>query len=162
MPAVVVELLRLSAGLGGLGVTRTQAPLRGAPDELARALAGVQGGAPAGVVLHSTSWRYERGRLLLTYALFPAAADPLTEPLEHLHVVTGPDPLRPGPRAVDVRAVAAHAVRHLADLAERDPHVKRCAQSAPGAWQVLCDVGAQVHTGVSPPPQRAFPLPRPA
>lgn len=83
------------------------------PDELARELAGVRGGAQPGVVLHSTSWRHTGAELIVTYALFPDLRAGAGQPLR-LHLVTGPGPLEPSPLQVAAEHVAAHAVRHLA------------------------------------------------
>jgi hypothetical protein len=65
------------------------------------------------LVVHSTSWRYEHGALLLTYLAY---SDEL--PFDDLpHVL---------PRETDavgtgVAAVVAHAIRHLAFLASQEP-----------------------------------------
>ncbi len=64
-------------------------------------------------VVHSTSWRYERGCLLLTYLAY---SDEL--PFEELPQVL--------PRDADavgkgIPSVAAHAIRHLAFLSSQEP-----------------------------------------
>lgn len=115
------------------------------PDDLARELAGVTGGAQPGVVLHSTSWRHTGSELIVTYALFPDLRAGAGQPLRP-HLVTGPGPLEPSPVTVAAGHVAAHAVRHLADLAaDRDPHVVSCAGMRPDAWQLLARHARAVH-----------------
>ena len=83
---------------------------------------------------------------MLTYALFPAADARVSwQPLhEHLAVCQGP--LHPSPEHVRDRHVAAHAARHLADLAAgRDPHLTRCAELRPYDWHLLQAHAATVH-----------------
>ena len=65
------------------------------------------------VVVHSTSWRYEHGVLLLTYLAY---SDEL--PFDGLpHVLPrGTDAVGTG-----VASVVAHAIRHLAFLASQEP-----------------------------------------
>lgn len=103
-------------------------------------------------VLHSTSWRQEpEGTVVLSYAALPdphpqLAATPLTGPA----IVCSGDPLRPAPDGLHAHHVAAHAVRHLADLAGRDPAIAAVAAAADGSpalWQALIAVAASVPTG---------------
>lgn len=65
------------------------------------------------VVVHSTSWRYEHGTLVLTYLAY---SDEL--PFDAL-----PRVLPRGTEAVGsgVAAVVAHAIRHLAFLCRQEP-----------------------------------------
>lgn len=147
--AVVVELVGLRVDRDELRWSVSRAPLATGqtPDELARSLAGssVQS-TGRGVVLHSTSWRYGPDALTVTYALFPDPRRVLTTPLAGHHLVTGPGPLHPAPVEVGEHHVAAHAVRHLSDLAaDRDPHIVGCAQERPHAWQVLAAHAGRVH-----------------
>ena len=145
---VVVEVVRLSVWRGRLRWQVARARLLGLakPDGLARELAGVRSRADPGVVLHSTSWRHTGSELIVTYALFPdlrATAD--GQPLGK-HLVAGPGALRPSPLAIADRHVAAHAIRHLADLAAgRDPHVVGCARRRPSEWKLLAEHARQVH-----------------
>lgn len=144
---VVVEVVGLSVCDGRLHWTLRRAALSGSakPDVLARELAELTREPAPGVVLHSTSWRHTGRDLVLTYALFPGPAAAGGRHLEH-HVVTGPGPLHPTPTHVGDRHVAAHAARHLADLATgRDPHVVACVQQRPGDWQLLAEHAVQVH-----------------
>lgn len=115
-----------------------------APDAVARKLAGDAGEVP-GAVLHSTSWRSEPDAIVLTYALFPSP-NATDDEVVGRHVVTGPDATHPAPRTVTQAHLAAHAVRHLADLSHgRDPHITRCAEGAPGPWTALRQHALQVH-----------------
>lgn len=150
---MLVELVRLGVHRGALRWSPSSAPLTGGePDDVARALAGLAAeGAPAepGRTLHSTSWRYDDGAVVLTYAVFPdPGAHAGWEPLgEHLAVCAGP--VSPGPPHVDGSQVAAHAARHLAYLAAgRDPHLTRCARQDPGPWALLAERAAEVHAHV--------------
>ena len=72
-------------------------------------------------VVHSTSWRYERGRLVLSYLVY---SDRLALPgrVRRARVTALPSPEEPARSAEDRdRAVASHALRHLAFLASEDP-----------------------------------------
>lgn len=121
------------------------------PDDVAAALAGVDRPGSLVGVLHSTSWRHEaRGGLVLTYAALPdpdltAPATALTSP----SVVASGDPLRPSPDLVHAHHIAAHAVRHLADLAERDPAISAVARRPEhrSLWQAMSTVAATTPTG---------------
>jgi hypothetical protein len=85
------------------------------PDETART--GTAGLFPAvplrRVVVHSTSWRYEHGTLLLTYLAysddFPFDDLPQVLPRDAKAVGTG------------VASVVAHAIAHLAFLVRQEP-----------------------------------------
>ena len=147
---VHVELVRLSVH-GGVLRWRAEAtvlPSGRHPDDLAREAARTDlERATPGAVLHSTSWRMQGEGLVLTYALFPAVAadgDGAGELLAQ-HVVAGPDAVHPSPVQVGAAHVATHAARHLHDLAERDPNVRRCAEQDGGAWAVLARHAALVH-----------------
>ncbi|WP_380165038.1 hypothetical protein [Jannaschia sp. R86511] len=168
-PAVEVEVLLLRpAGVDGLGYRVLRAALTGrsSPDEVATAsyraarasgaerADGADGADGADVqVLHSTSWRYEPGRgVVLTYAALPdpdptAPGTTLVDPA----VVSSGDPLRPAPDLLHGHHVVAHAVRHLAELARRDPAVRAAAGTADEAgrelWRRLTDLAPRVPTG---------------
>ena len=78
--------------------------------------------------MHSTSWRHDRGRLVLTYL---AALEDPGDPPEGFEAApvrradlargsaTGPPP------AIGVEAVVEHALRHLAWLLGDDPAIRR-------------------------------------
>ncbi|QYC42589.1 hypothetical protein Nocox_24930 [Nonomuraea coxensis DSM 45129] len=132
---VSVETLMLRVGTDNRWSYRhaTTSPRAGeTPDEAARRLAGVRGDDP-GVVLHSTSWRYEPdGRVVLTYAVCPDPAPWL--PAEHapdLEIARGAGPATPSPDHVTLANVVAHAVRHLAFLVAEDPVVARALARHP-------------------------------
>ena len=114
-------------------------PADASPDERAVQLVRCSSG-----LCHSTSWWQDRpGLLVLTYAAAPdpcfyEAAAPLHLPL----VVTGGGALHPRPVEVEAGHVAAHAVRHLADLARRDPVVREVAQHDPSLWSAVDDAAA--------------------
>jgi len=145
---VVVEVFGLSVSGGRLYWRVRRAPLSGAlhPDTLARALAQADDELDVGVVLHSTSWRHTRTEMIVTYALFPDLRPGDEVRLLEQHLVSGPGPLHPSPPSVGDGHVAAHAVRHLADLAaDRDPHVTACRRLRPFDWQLLAEHARQVH-----------------
>lgn len=147
--AVSVQLLRI----GVLdGVLRWSSTCRGlgdgqAPDDLARALAKLPNlPADSGLALHSTSWRFERGRVVLTYALFPDPGVRASWAGVGEHVAISEGPVNPSPQQLCDASVAAHAARHLADLAGgRDPHLVTCAHRQPRAWQCLLQHADRVH-----------------
>ena len=145
--SVVVETLLLRLLDDGVLAVRwvtAPAPADADLDRVAHELAGPLDG-DGGAVLHSTSWRSEPpGRLVVTYAALPdpdlaAAAVPLLEPA----VVVGPTSLQPSPRLLHGHHVAAHAVRHLADLADRDPVVRAAAALQPELWDAVARTAAR-------------------
>ena len=85
------------------------------PDETARSgTASLFPGLPMRrVVVHSTSWRYEQGTLLLTYLAY---SDEL--PFDDLPHVLPRDAKAVG---TGVASVVAHAIAHLAFLAGQEP-----------------------------------------
>jgi hypothetical protein len=78
-------------------------------------------------IVHSTSWRYEDGRIVLTYVVVvepprllpPDSLEPA--PIERSDLARG-DATAP-PAAITVKAVLEHAVRHLAWLNREDPAI---------------------------------------
>ena len=77
-------------------------------------------------VVHSTSWRHEDGRLVLTYIAVLAAGPPPAAGLVARPASPGA-PARGGPTTppviLDVDQVLNHALRHLAWLQRDDPAV---------------------------------------
>lgn len=79
------------------------------------------------VVVHSTSWRHEEGRVILTYIAVVAPprelpADSLTElPVGRAELARGE--AMAAPQAIGVEAVLEHALRHLSWLVKDDPAV---------------------------------------
>jgi hypothetical protein len=65
------------------------------------------------VVVHSTSWRYEHGTLVLTYLAY---SDEL--PFDGLPQIL---PRETEAVGADVASVVAHAIRHLAFLSRQEP-----------------------------------------
>lgn len=131
---VSVETLMLRVDAGGRWSYRTASaiPLPGeSPDETARRLGGISAADPATVV-HSTSWRYEPGTVVLTYAICPDPEPwlPATE-APVLEIARGPAPAAPSPAGFSLVNVVAHAVRHLAFLMAEDPVVARALARHP-------------------------------
>jgi hypothetical protein len=124
------------------------------PDSCARSLAG-----PGVGLLHSTSWRYTDGGIVLTYAGLP---DPdhtaRAEPVPDLPAIRGTDPLTPSPPGVREVDVAAHACRHLAFLRHTDPQVAGTIAEATEIWDLI-DVFTPAVAGLLPMASRqALPL----
>jgi hypothetical protein len=104
------------------------------------------------VVVHSTSWRYEQDRLVLTYLAVVEAPDRpseflVEEPVERSDLARG-DVLAP-PDDIGVTQVIEHAFRHLAWLVVDDPAI---AEALPDWTQSLATY--------EPEPFRAFGAPR--
>jgi len=78
-------------------------------------------------VVHSTSWRYEQGRIVLTYVVVVDSPQHLPPDSLELVSVTRSDLARGSSMApaesIAVEAVLEHAVRHLAWLSRDDPAV---------------------------------------
>jgi len=135
----VLVLRLLDDGRLGHRWVRGRVGSEDSPDELAVELASCTAG-----LCHSTSWRREAtGRLVLTYAALPdhcldEPATPLPVPL----VLTGGEALRPSPAEVDRAHVAAHAVRHLDDLAVRDPVVVELVRQDAPIWLAVAEAAA--------------------
>jgi hypothetical protein len=89
----------------------------------------------APLVVHSTSWRHEEGRIILTYVA--AVESPGKLPPDSLSItpVTRAEIARGGamapPTAIDVGAVLEHALRHLSWLVRDDPAI----ENALSAWK---------------------------
>lgn len=150
---VEVVFLRADGDQATLQYRFTHAAMSGEqhPDDVAAALVRAGGRGTQVDVLHSTSWRYESGAgVVLTYAALPdpdrdAPATALLAP----SVVASGDPLRPSPDLVHAHHVAAHAVRHLAELAQRDPAVVAAAARPEhhGLWRAIATAAATTPTG---------------
>jgi class 3 adenylate cyclase/CRP-like cAMP-binding protein/tetratricopeptide (TPR) repeat protein len=79
------------------------------------------------VAVHSTSWRFERGRLVVTYLAVLDVSDPSVEGFQATEVRrrelargTAFDP----PPSIEIDHVVEHALRHLAWLGRDDPVIK--------------------------------------
>jgi hypothetical protein len=79
------------------------------------------------IAVHSTSWRHEDGRVILTYVA--VVADPTTLPKDSLVrlPVRRAELARGGaitaPKSIGVDAVLEHALRHLSWLVQDDPAI---------------------------------------
>jgi hypothetical protein len=79
------------------------------------------------IAVHSTSWRHEDGRVILTYVA--VVADPATLPKDSLVrlPVRRAELARGGaitaPKSIGVDAVLEHALRHLSWLVQDDPAI---------------------------------------
>jgi hypothetical protein len=145
---VLVEVVLLRLGPDGHLEHRTVASELASPSDVDDHALALSGGLASDAVLHSTSWRQEQGRLVLTYAALPdpnpaAPAQSLVAP----SVVAGSTSLRPSPDVLHAHHVAAHAVRHLADLAERDPVVTAAAAQQPQLWAEVTRTARRTPTG---------------
>jgi hypothetical protein len=89
------------------------------------------------IVVHSTSWRHEQGRVILTYVAVvspPGSLPPdslVTVPVRRADLARGE--AMAAPTSIGVEAVLEHALRHLSWLVSDDPAVMR----ALGAWTGL-------------------------
>ncbi|MGY0237177.1 hypothetical protein [Longispora urticae] len=134
---VEIELLWLGVHHGAL----TYRALRDAlgedesPDAAARQLARTFPASAPPALLHSTSWRYDTGQVVLTYV---AACDPTPQRgrvLSPVPPARSGDLLAPCPLAVSVVQVASHACRHLAMLRVTDEHI--AAAAGPEFWELI-------------------------
>lgn len=88
----------------------------------------------APVVVHSTSWRHEEGRVILTYVAVVALPESLPPdslvslPVRRTDLARGE--AMAAPMAIGVDAVLEHALRHLSWLVHDDPAV----MSALAGW----------------------------
>lgn len=119
------------------------------PDDAALALLP-EIGEETLIVCHSTSWRWAADQsVVLTYATvspYPSGA-PATS-LGDTFVVTSGDARRPRPPQLHAHHVVAHAVQHLADLAQRDPGIRSVAEQSANraAWRDLDSVARSLRT----------------
>jgi hypothetical protein len=101
------------------------------PDTSVREFADARLGEPDALrVVHSTSWRHERGRIVLSYLVY---SDRLSPPgrSRRARLDALPSPEEPARDARDRdRAVASHALRHLAFLVAEEPEEYRAKLSA--------------------------------
>ncbi|MEV6347107.1 hypothetical protein [Actinoplanes sp. NPDC051851] len=145
---VVVETVLLGMRDGRLTCRLDEARLADGdhPDALARRLAGfTESSAIPGRMVHSTSWRFDAGRIVLTYAALPDP-DPRTAVFHEAPVETarGADPMSPSPEYVGHADVIAHACRHLAFLRRTDPVAATAAEQVGGLWELLDEYAPDV------------------
>ena len=95
------------------------------------------------MVVHSTSWRHEQGRVILTYV----AVVPLPETLPPDSLVQLPvrraelarGEAMAAPSTIAVEAVLEHALRHLSWLVKDDPAVMRLTEHTRSTIQAMLD-----------------------
>lgn len=100
------------------------------PDTSVREFADGRLGEPDALrVVHSTSWRYERDQIVLSYLVYSdRLAPPGRSRRARLDALPSPEEPARDTRDRD-RAVASHALRHLAFLAAQDPKEYRAKLS---------------------------------
>jgi hypothetical protein len=139
-PRVVVETVLLGAGATGLTYRIRSDDLRDGdrPDALAWALAGLCEADRPDAVLHSTSWRFAPGEVILTYVALPDPSPARGQPLARGDdLARGREPTAPAPIGIPRGAVIAHACRHLAFLRRTDALIARQANNQPGLWCLI-------------------------
>lgn len=98
--------------------------------------AALEGACCPAEIVHSTSWRYDSGRLVLTYlAIMPgeqAVAGFEPEPVHRAELARGS--AREAPTSIDVGQVVEHGLRHLSWLSRDDPVIR---QELSSAWLAL-------------------------
>ena len=101
------------------------------PDTTVREFAEARLGPPDALrVVHSTSWRYERDRIVLSYLVYSDRLA-LSGRSRRARIKALPSPEEPARGARDrERAVASHALRHLAFLVAQDAKEYRAKLSA--------------------------------
>jgi hypothetical protein len=90
------------------------------------------------IVVHSTSWRSEPGRIVLSYVVAVEASDALSpflveEPIGRVDLARGE--ANAAPTSIGVLQVLEHALRHLSWLVRDDPAVR----DALAAWSADLD-----------------------
>ena len=127
-----MELLPLALGQDGIelyllkGLTlQVGWHARKHPNEVACALAEEFGLTP--VIAHSTSWRHEPAKLIVTYAAVvdpPDALPPMltVQPVRRAELARGT--ATAAPKVLDVAPIVEHALRHLSWLQRDDEHIR--------------------------------------
>jgi hypothetical protein len=136
VPAVEVLLLSEQDGVLRYRTAVAELPDGIHPDDVAIELSGLTLCTP-GALLHSTSWRFDGERIVLTYAALPDPAPVAAVPVAADAMVVSASPLTPSPQGVDASAAATHAVRHLALLLSTDAIVAAAAAEAPVLWDLI-------------------------
>ena len=99
------------------------------------------------LLVHSTSWRRDRGAVILSFVVVipPELAGWMPSvPIDRAELARSD--ATAAPRDIDVAAVVEHGIRHLAWLAEDDPVV---ASTLPAGWRPIL-------AGYVPEPFRAL------
>lgn len=134
---VVVEVYLLRCHRGGQLAYRCvtgQLAAAETPDEAALRIGRIASGGPGPpVAVHSTSWRHlGDGSIVLAYAIAPdPVPDATAYPILSFEAAHGSCASRPSPPRVQREQVAAHAARHLALVADTNPHVRRVLAACP-------------------------------
>ncbi|HEY7013244.1 MAG TPA: hypothetical protein VH480_10835 [Streptosporangiaceae bacterium] len=134
---MVVEVYLLRCHPGGLLAYRCvtgQLGVSETPDEAAERIGRIAADGPGpAVAVHSTSWRHlGDGSIVLAYAVAPdPVPDASAVPIRSFEVPHGPRASRPSPPRLQHEQVAAHAARHLALVADTNPHVSRVFAAYP-------------------------------
>ncbi len=96
-----------------------------------------------GTCAHSTSWRYDKGRILLTYLAWLPLSSIARLPTQTLNLdepstCGAAGPLRPRPENIAEEQVVVHGLRHLRYLVDerREPYLSATMQ-ATGATAML-------------------------
>ncbi|GGM71145.1 hypothetical protein ACFFX1_23550 [Dactylosporangium sucinum] len=111
---------------------------------------------PPLTILHSTSWRFDAGRVVLTYvAVLDGVPDADAVPLVSRELAHSGDPRAPSPPHVAADAVVAHALRHLAWLRDTDEIVAAALASVPDVWMVLDGFEPGLAGGIPAPHEAA-------
>jgi hypothetical protein len=118
------------------------------PDAAVRSLLHSRGfmqAPPESIVLiHSTSWRFEKsGMIVLTYLAYcrlapPDPRIPLSLPCGNTEYAVQDDPLNPRPRDVRTLHVLSHGLRHLSFLVQQDETGHYESMIGSDACQALC------------------------
>lgn len=119
--------LRVTNGTLCARVLYVPQPTGVAPDAFIRHHLGWNKHAPAGSILHSTSWRYdpEIASIILTWAITPDLREDLpASPVDDFVYKMDVDAVHPAPKNDGSRVDSvAHAARHLAFLRDTDPAI---------------------------------------
>jgi hypothetical protein len=126
------------------------------PDQAARMLVGFHDTTPHdGRMLHSTSWRFDAGRIVLTYAALPdphpATATALVDPPT---AAAGTGPTTPSPATTTAADIVSHACRHLAFLHHTDPVVAAAAERRAALWTLIDTYRPGIAGGLHQPQPR--------
>jgi len=157
---VTIELILLGARAGALTFRRLTVPLpRGVePDALARHTLGDRLDRDA--VLHSTSWRFENDRIVITYAVAPDPDPRAGDRLVAEAVAQGSDGRHPHAQP-DHAQVATHACRHLAFLMATDAAIAKASRRQPVLWRLIArftpKVAGELPRGIRRSPSAARP-----
>ncbi len=102
---------------------------------LATAVRIIKGALSESLLVHSTSWRFERNAVILTFlAVVPDSGDMDVAPIERSALARNAE--HSAPEQISFGQVLEHALRHLAWLAEDDEVVQSALDTE---WLALLD-----------------------